>query len=284
MSPEGPPPRMSGAAREPLTLELQRVPRERVDMSPVTPSALAQTSAGEVRAIELRAGNRRLRVGDLFDVSGEDTAHVAIRNGCERLTHIGGGMRFGRVSVDGDTGTHAGAAMAGGTLHIRGNAGAFAAAGMQDGVVHIRGNAGDFLGAAGAGESMGMKGGTVIVDGSVGDRSGDRMRRGMVLVGGDAADFCAARMIAGTIVVRGRAGHGAGFAMRRGTLLVARLAALPATFADGGPPPVVFLRLLKRHLLHAGAPLASFAELTENVRRFVGDRACGGLGEILVSQ
>jgi hypothetical protein len=123
------------SVREPLTLDLQRVPRERVDMSPITPSALAQTSAGEVPAIELRAGNRRWRVGDLFDVSGEDTAHVAIRNGCERLTHIGSGMRFGRVSVDGDTGTHAGAAMAGGTLDIRGNAGAFAAAGMQDGVV-----------------------------------------------------------------------------------------------------------------------------------------------------
>lgn len=278
---------MSGAgdaARAPLTLDLQRVPRERVDMSPITPSALAQTAVRDVPAIELNPGNRPLRVGDMFDVSGEDTAHVVIRNSCERLTHVGSGMRFGRLSVEGDTGTHAGAAMAGGTLQIRGNAGAFAASAMADGLVHIRGNAGDFLGAAAAGEAIGMRGGTVAVGGSAGDRSGDRMRRGMILIGGDTGEYCAARMIAGTIVVRGAAGRGTGFAMRRGTLLVARLAALPATFADGGPPPRVFLRLLKRHLLQAGDPLDSFAHLAEDVRRFVGDRACGGLGEILVSQ
>ena len=109
-------------------------------------------------------------------------------------------------------------------------------------------------------------------------------RGGMIVIGGDVGDYCAARMIAGTIVVRGGAGRGIGFAMRRGTLLVARVAELPATFADGGPPPHVFLRLLKRYLRDAGAPLESFAQMTEEVRRFVGDRACAGLGEILVAQ
>jgi len=278
---------MSGGhdgAGEPLTLDLQRVPRERVDMSPLTPSALAQTGSRDVAAIELRAGNRRLRVGELFDVSGDDTAHVVIRNSCERLTRIGAGMQFGRVSVDADAGSHAGAGMAGGTLHVRGNAGAFAASAMAGGLVHIRGNAGDFLGAPGAGEAVGMAGGTAVVDGNAGDRGGDRMRRGMIVIGGDVGDYCAARMIAGTIVVRGGAGRGIGFAMRRGTLLVARVAELSATFADGGPPPHVFLRLLKRYLRDAGAPLESFAQMPAEVRRFVGDRACAGLGEILVAQ
>jgi formylmethanofuran dehydrogenase subunit C len=271
-------------AREPLTLALQRVPRERVDVSPVTPSALAHASARDVPGIELRAGNRRLRVGDIFDVSGEDTAHVAIRNSCARLDRLGAGMRFGRISVHGDAGTHAGAAMAGGVLDLHGHAGAFVASGMVDGFLHVRGSAGDFLGAAIAGDATGMRGGTVVVDGSAGDRVGDRMRRGMVLIGGDVGDFCAARMIAGTIVVRGHAGRGTGVAMRRGTLLVARVPALPATFADGGPPPRTFLRLLQRHLRDAGGPLAPFAQMTDDVRRFVGDRAYGGLGEILVAQ
>ena len=67
-------------------------------------------------------------------------------------------------------------------------------------------------------------------------------------------DLRAARMLAGTIVVRGRAGRGTGISMRRGTLLVGRLPALPATFADGGPPPEVFLRLLQRHLRDTGGP------------------------------
>ncbi len=271
-------------AGEPLTLALQRVPRERIDMSAVTPSALAHASARDVPGIELRAGNRRMRIADIFDVSGEDTSHVAIRNSCDRLIRLGAGMRFGRMAVDGDTGTYAGAAMTGGTLEIHGNAGAFAATGMAGGVVHVRGNAGDFLGAATAGEAAGMRGGTVVVDGSAGDRVGDRMRRGMVLIGGDVADCCAARMIAGTIVVRGRAGRSTGVAMRRGTLLVARVPVLPATFTDGGPPPRTWLRLLQRHLRDSGGPLASFAQITDDVRRFVGDRAYGGLGEILVAQ
>jgi len=276
--------RPTEGAGEPLTLALQRVPRERVDMSPVTPSALAHASARDVPGIELRAGNRRVRVGEIFDVSGEETAHVAIRNSCDRLDRLGAGMRFGRMAIHGDTGTHAGAAMAGGVLEIHGNAGAFAASGMAEGFMHLSGNAGDFLGAAIAGDAAGMRGGTVVVDGSAGDRVGDRMRRGMVLIGGDVADCCAARMIAGTIVVRGRAGRRTGVAMRRGTLLVTRVPALPATFADGGPPPRTFLRLLQRHLRNAGGPLAPFAQMTDDIRRFVGDRAYGGLGEILVAQ
>jgi formylmethanofuran dehydrogenase subunit C len=271
-------------AVEALTLTLQRVPRERVDLSPVTPNALAEARARGVPGIELQAGNRRMRVGDLFDVSGEDTAHVIIRNSCDRLDRIGAGMQFGRMTVDGDTGTHAGAAMAGGTLEIHGRAGPFAASAMSDGLVHVRGDAGDFVGAAAAGETTGMRGGTVVVDGSAGDRAGDRMRRGMMLIAGDVGDCCAARMIAGTIVVRGGAGRGAGIAMRRGTLLVGHLTALPATFAEGGPAPEVFLRLLQRHLRDTGGPLAVFAPMTADVRRFVGDRACGGLGEILVGQ
>jgi len=214
--------RPTEGAGEPLTLALQRVPRERVDMSPVTPSALAHASARDVPGIELRAGNRRVRVGEIFDVSGEDTAHVAIRNSCDRLDRLGAGMRFGRMAIHGDTGTHAGAAMAGGVLEIHGNAGAFAASGMAEGFMHLSGNAGDFLGAA--------------------------------------------------------------IAMRRGTLLVTRVPALPATFADGGPPPRTFLRLLQRHLRNAGGPLAPFAQMTDDIRRFVGDRAYGGLGEILVAQ
>ena len=269
--------------RMPLTLALQRVPRERVDMSPITPSALAQTSARDVAGIELRAGNRRWRVGELFDVSGEDVARVLIRNSCERLIRIGGGMRFGEVSVEGDAGIYAGAAMAGGTLRIHGNAAAFAASAMEDGLLHVRGSAGDFLGAAVAGEAAGMSGGTALVEGNAGDRSGDRMRRGTILIGRDAGDYCASRMVAGTIIVRGRTGSGAGFGMRRGTLLATAVTALPATFADGGPPPLIYLRLLQRYLLRSCEAFAPFGHWPEALRRSIGDRSCGGLGEILVA-
>jgi len=69
--------RPTEGAGEPLTLALQRVPRERVDMSPVTPSALAHASARDVPGIELRAGNRRVRVGEIFDVSGAGDTVIA---------------------------------------------------------------------------------------------------------------------------------------------------------------------------------------------------------------
>ena len=271
-------------ARVALTLTLRALPLVPVDISPLTPNALAGKRRNDIEGVLLVAGNRTLRTGDVFDVSGGDATSIVIRGGSERLIRVGGGMETGTLSVEGDVGMYAGAGMQGGTLAIHGNAGAFAGSEMRDGVIHIRGDAGEFIGGGRAGARLGMQGGAVIVDGRAADRAGDQMRRGLLLIRGDAGDYCGARMLAGTIVVRGSVGCGVGYRMRRGTLLLAHTPPLPSAFSDCGAHALPFLRVLRNHLHSAGAPFAEFAGLPERVRRYVGDRACGGLGEILVAQ
>jgi formylmethanofuran dehydrogenase subunit C len=105
------------------------------------------------------------------------------------------------------------------------------------------------------------------------------MRRGLVLIRGAAGPFCAARMAAGTIVVGGALGPHPGVAMRRGTLVALAGAAPPASFADTGRHELAVVRLLARMLAAEGA--GELAELLSPMRRWAGDLALGGRGEIL---
>lgn len=266
-----------------LMLSLKEPPRPRIDMSPLTPDRLAGLSRDQIAAVELDCGGRRRRVGDLFDVAGEDASDMVLLNSCDRLDRIGHDMRQGRISVEGDAGAYLGLGMAGGEIELSGNAGAFAASGMKRGSIHVRGDVGDFLAAALPGEHRGMAGGDVIVRGSAGDRVGDRMRRGLVLIEGDAGAYCACRMMAGTIGVWGRVGENAGFSMNRGSLLLrAAPQRLLPTFNDCGEHELGFLRLMLRSWATLPTKFAALAAGATRVRRFMGDIANDGRGEMLV--
>lgn len=266
----------------PVTFTLKDIPRQRVDCSALTPTRLAGRSPADIAAIELPCGNRKPRVEELFELQGEDTSSLVFRNACDKLDRIGEAMFDGSIEVEGDAGAYLGLGLRGGRITVRGNCGAFAAAEMKRGLVHVCGNAGDFLGAALPGDRQGMRGGMVIVGGNVADRCADRLRRGSILIEGDAGDYCASRMIAGTLAVLGTVGAYPGFAMRRGTLLLTTPpASLPATFGDCGTHDLHFLPLL----VQSWKSLESrFAQLAPNarVRRFMGDLACDGKGEVLV--
>ncbi len=144
---------------------------------------------------------------------------------------------------------------------------------MSHGSIKIEGDCGDFLGAN-------MRGGSIICHGNAGDRVGDQMRRGMILIDDNAGDYCGSRMLAGTIGVYGRVGNYAGFGMKRGTILLTKLTNLHATLQDCGAHDLPFLKLL----FNAIKPLKSkFSALdSTRVRRYGGDIACNGTGEILV--
>ncbi|MGH8629141.1 MAG: formylmethanofuran dehydrogenase subunit C [Burkholderiales bacterium] len=267
-----------------FTFTLRQAAGPEVDLSPLVPEALAGKSRNEIEALELQAGKRRLPLHTLFEVSGGDRARIAIRNGAGRLLRVGARMRRGEIRVEGDCGAFAGAGMRGGRLTIDGSAGDFAGSAMRGGVIEIRGSAGNFLGAALAGDRQGMRGGAIVVRGGAGDRAGDRMRRGLILIAGDAGAFCGSRMLAGTILVKGKVGDSPGFALRRGSLLLASLpGAIPATFQDSGEQAFLFLALLERHMQGEGPPLADFLPLPRRARRYCGDLAVGGFGEILVA-
>lgn len=267
-----------------LCLTLKEPPAQRVDLSPLTAGHLTGKAVEDVAAIELATGNRKVRLDSLFAISGTFVSELEIRGSCDRLDYIAAGMTHGRIVVEGDAGAYLGAGMSGGSLVVHGSVGAYAATGMHGGRIHVYGGAGDFLAGARPGERHGMQGGLVLVDGDAGDRLGDRMRRGMVLIEGNAGDYCASRMVAGTIAVWGTVGKLPGLAMRRGTLLLQRPSSpLPPTFNDCGEYPLNFLTLLVRSWRTLRSKY--YSKLPDSglrVRRYMGDVANGGRGEILV--
>jgi formylmethanofuran dehydrogenase subunit C len=266
-----------------LCLTLRERPSQCVDMSPLVADHLAHLSPAETAAIELTQGNRKVRVDSLFTVTGRSASHLEICNSCERLDRIGAGMTHGRIVVQGDTGASLAAGMRGGHVEVQGNVGAFAASGLSGGSVHVMGDAGDFLGGAIPGDRHGMRGGTVLVAGNIGDRAGDRMRRGTLLVEGRAGDYCASRMVAGTIAIWGGVGRFPALAMRRGTLLLLQApGALLPTFNDCGTYPLGFLSLLVRSWRVLPGRFATLPEGGLPARRFMGDLANDGSGEILI--
>lgn len=265
-----------------LTLTLKQAPKLRVDLSPLTPDALAGKSRAEIAAIALTSGNRKIKLNELFEISGDNASNIVIEKSCSKLDCIGHSMTGGNMLVRGDAGAYSGFRMAGGTLAIEGSAGAFAACGMKGGLLQIAGDAGDFLGAALAGFRHGMAGGTVIVAGNAGDRVGDHMRRGAILIEGDCGDYCASRMLAGTIAVLGRTGNHTGFGMKRGTLLLWRGPdPLSVLFSDCGTHNLNYLTLMTRSWRDFPGKFAQL-ETRQRVRRYLGDNANGGKGEILI--
>lgn len=265
-----------------LTLSLRTTMAQTVDMSPLTPDLLNGKSAHEIAAMGLVTGNRKLKVADLFDIAGSDSANMLIRNASGKLNRIGQGMTGGSITVEGNAGAYLGIGMRNGRIVVTGNTGAWTGSGMAGGDIQVKGSAGDFLGAAIPGDKQGMLGGTIVVEGNAGDRAGDHMRRGLLLIKGDAGDYCGSRMLAGTLAVGGKTGVGVAFGLKRGTLLFAHVPELSATFNDCGSHSISFLNLLHRQFRAAGGAAAEFAHKSDRVRRFMGDLANDGKGEILV--
>jgi formylmethanofuran dehydrogenase subunit C len=261
-----------------FTLKTQRA--QRIDLSPLTPDTLAGKTVAEIGSIELQCGKRKLRADSLFEISGDDTADIVIQNGCGKLDYIGSNMKSGRITVHGGAGSWLGFQMKKGEIVLNGNADAFVAAELAGGTIRINGNVGDFLASALPGNRKGMKGGLVIVTGNAGDRVGDQMRRGIVLIEGNVGAYCASRMLAGTIGVMGSVGDYVGFGMRRGTLLLFSTPKLHSTIQDCGNHTLPFLSLMFKSF--RGLP-SKFACIDKNrVRRYAGDLANDGKGEILI--
>ena len=243
------------------TFTLKTLLKHKVDASLLTPDHLNGKSLADLEKQTLSYGGQIVPAHALFDIRGSDTQHIIFQGDCSQLDYIGANMRSGSITVEGSTG-------------------AFAACSMRGGLLNIHGNTGDFLGAGFEGSRKGMLGGTIIVKGNAGDRVGDQMRRGLILIEGNVGDYCASRMIAGTIGVLGSVGDYVGFGMRRGTLLLRQQPALTATMQDCGTHTLPFLRLLAKSFADLDT---AFKDLElSRARRFVGDAANSGNGEILV--
>jgi formylmethanofuran dehydrogenase subunit C len=267
-----------------LRFTLTDAPKQRIDVSPLVPDALAGKTVAEIGAIPLQTGNRQMPAGDLFTISGDDTRHIVFTGTTGRLDSIGKAMTQGLIEVEGDAGSYLAMQLKGGEIRVSGSIDAYGACEMRNGTVVIQGNAGDFLGACLPGNKKGMMGGVVIVKGNTGSRTGDHMRRGAILIEGNAGDYLGSRMTAGTIAVLGSTGRHIGYAMGRGTLLLAQAPAqIPPTFNDCGTHTLGFIPLLLKGYASFDTPFASLSDRLKRVRRYAGDMSGLGKGEILVS-
>jgi formylmethanofuran dehydrogenase subunit C len=267
-----------------MIFKLRGEPDQRLDLSALTPKRLAGLDEAAIAALPVGMGKAALSAGEVFSITMGSPADIRIAGGSARFDGVGAGMDRGSIVLEGEAGAYAGREMTGGALRIEGNAGPFAGMGLSGGLIRIGGDAGDFLGAAETGKLLGMRGGTIIVIGRAGQRAGDRMRRGLIAIGGAAGDFPASRMIAGTVAILGDCGRMPGYLMRRGTLLLGgKSAAWTPTFLESGSTPLTVMRLLtaelKRHLPASAAALGGFEGA---LRRFAGDMATLGKGEIIL--
>lgn len=265
-----------------LTFTLKYRPDQRVDMSPLVPQQLVDMELGEMSALTLQSGKCKLRVDELFSISGSDAQNIVIKNSFGKLDFIGKELETGSITVEGDAGAYMGIGMLGGAIHVTGNAGIFTACEMKKGMITIDGDAGDFLGGALPGNKMGMKGGIVLVKGNAGERVGDHMRRGNILIEGNAGDYCGSRMTAGTIAVMGQTGRYLGYAMRRGTLLLWKQPRLSASFNDCGAHTLAFLPMLFNSFKNLNSQFADNETAFNRVQRFGGDMSELGRAEVLV--
>jgi len=265
-----------------LTFTLKTRPAQRVDMSPLVCQLLQDKSPADIAAIELQSGKAKLRVDELFDISGSDAQNIVIKNSFEKLDFIGKELENGTISVEGDAGAYLAMGMKSGEIKVSGNAGLYAGCEMKKGYLEIAGDSGDFLGGALPGNKMGMKGGLILVKGNAGERVGDHLRRGTILIEGNAGDYCGSRMTAGTIAVMGQTGRYLGYAMRRGTLLLWNAPTLSASFNDCGTHTLAFLPMLFKSFASLNSKFADSAAAFNRVQRYAGDMAEIGRGEVLV--
>jgi formylmethanofuran dehydrogenase subunit C len=267
-----------------LTLTLTAGAGAGVDLAGIHPAALAGKSLTAIRRLRVPVGGASVALGELFTITGTvgETLHFrGLSSACHRVGH---GMTGGSIEVTGSVGTELGREMTGGRIKISGNAGDGVGSGMRGGVIVIAGDAGDAAGGAVAGATHGMNGGLILIGRNAGARCGERLRRGFILVAGDAGAHAGERMIAGTLAVFGRCGPNPGFGMRRGSLMLAAPpAAMAPTFNDCGDYVPGFLPLLQRYLGEHHRAHARRFDVFARTRRFCGDLAFGGKGELLVA-
>ncbi len=265
-----------------LSLTLKPGLHRPIDMSAVKPSAVSGLSPYAIGNLELGSGATAVKLGDVFDVTGEPGDTVKIVGQSGYLDYVGAGLDSGTITVEGSVGNYAATAMKGGRLDIRGNAGAYLAALMTGGLVTVKGNAGDFVGGTRPGDRFGMQGGIVVIDGNAGNRVGERMRRGTIVVKGSIGAAAGSRMAGGTIWTETGFGEGPGPMLRRGTLIGPKVERFLPSFSDCGRHDLNVLRIISKHLAETLGPLAP-KPLPDMVRRYAGDLASLGKGEILIT-
>jgi formylmethanofuran dehydrogenase subunit C len=273
-----------------LRLKPKNTPSIPVEAETISPDFVAGKGLSEIEGLPVHVGNTTHSLGEYFEVEGETAETPAeqliiVEGDVLWAKYIGANMTGGRIVIEGDVGMHVGSQMAGGEITINGSASDWAGAEMRGGLLRIGGDAGDLLGAAYRGSSEGMTGGCIVVDGGAGVEIGSFMRRGMIVVLGGVGPFAGAHMNGGEIFIFGRAARRLGAEMKgNGGVIVCfgEVEALLPTFVYDTTYSPTFLKLYLKELRDELGIRAAEKYMDAPFRRYRGDIAVGGNGEVLI--
>jgi formylmethanofuran dehydrogenase subunit C len=267
-----------------MKLRLHTLPEVPLEAEVISPDALKGLSESEASALPVYHGNRKVPLGDFFEVSGEvneSEGLIEIEGDLSRVKLIGYSMTSGRLVINGNVGAHLGASMKGGEIHVDGNAADWVGREMSGGRIVITGNAGHMVGCAVRGSSAGVQGGEIIIHGNALNEVGNGMRRGLIAVGGNTHDFTGVNMLAGTIIVLGRLGMRPGAGMKRGSIIAMERSEVLPTFTYNSTIQPDFIRFYLFHLRKLGMSIKDDF-INGQYERWSGDSLELNKGEILM--
>ena len=275
-----------------LWLTPKQLPVIPVEAEVICPDIVAGRTLDEIAALKVYVGNETHPLGEFFEVEGEvagapSEQAIVVDGSVQTVKYIGARMTAGRILVKGCAGMHTGAEMSGGELVVEENTRDWAGAEMKGGLLRIGKDSRNQTGAAYRGSSEGMTGGCIVVDGDAGLETGAFMRRGMIVIRGDVGPFAGAHMNGGEIFVFGEAARRMGFQARGNGGFIACLGGveslLPTYIYDTTYRPT-FMKLYMRQLRDELGIEEAGEFLEASFRRYRGDAAAGGTGEILVAE
>lgn len=261
-----------------------------VEAEVLTPDRFAGRRISEIEDLPVYVGNRVEKLCDYFEVE-ESVAEkpadqqITILGDASKIKYIGYRMTAGRISVEGNAGMHIGAQMSGGEIIVRGSVSDWAGAEMSGGLLEIRGDAGDLLGSAYRGSREGMTGGCIIVRGGAGVESGAFMRRGMIVVEEGVGCFAGFHINGGVFFIFGKASRGVGAEMRgNGSVIFCfgGVDSLLPTFSYNTTYQPSFTKVYLKFLSDRLQVEKAKEYFEASFKRYIGDSAVGGDGEIFI--
>ena len=97
-------------------LELIATPEVPIEAECLSPAKIKGLSQSGIENLGMMHGNRKVRVGDFFRVTGNGQVSLRLEGDLSRVKYIGAGMKEGEIRVNGSAGMHLGAGMSGGVI------------------------------------------------------------------------------------------------------------------------------------------------------------------------
>lgn len=208
-----------------ITFKIKKTLRVPIDAPELNPDSIIGKSLDEIRDIEVWEGNRKINLGEIFDVNGEQADKIEelcirVIGDVSKVKRIGQNMSGGNIQIDGNAGMYLGNKMKDGRIVVNGDARSWLGASMLGGRIEVKGNAGDFVGASYRGKSKGMKGGMILIHGDAGNEIGCWMKGGIIQIIGNSDTYPGMHMKNGTIYVGKNCLCRAGAQMSGGKIII----------------------------------------------------------------